>query len=154
MASVPDRGDLTLWLQDLLTQHGLLVGLLQAPTDGGWNDDPGQPGNYFAEYIVINPMDSSEPTGPVSDPSGDWSFPYSLTANGIQHSQVEGQADKARRIVNEVRRVSLTLGGEAWKVMSCRISTIGGISPPDREVNPVSFTQRDVVLIRITKEIS
>ena len=150
MASSPARGDLTSWLRGLLSEEGLTVGIVEAPTEGGWNDDPQSPGSYFTQYIVITPMNASAPTGSLGDPGHEWNFPYSIDAVGALPSQVEGQADKARRIINEIGRTDVVLGDVGWRVIDARINSVGGVIQ-DTQVRPPEFIQRDTVLVRISK---
>jgi hypothetical protein len=151
VASAPARGDLSRWLKNLLTSKGLLVELLKAPAAGGWDNDPGQPSSKFKQYVTLLPLDASAPTGSMEDPAEMWAFPYILASTGVNHDQVEGQADKARRIVNEIGRVNVTLGGEVWRVYDARINSIGGVDIT-RAIDPNEYTQRDVVMVRISKE--
>lgn len=153
MASSASRGDLTVWIQGQLTDQDLLVGIIDPPDSSGWNDDPEQPDRYFTPYLVLQPMNASAPTGSMGDPATEWNFPYTVTSVGVTPQQVEGQADKARRIINEIRRVYVSLGGENWRVFDARINAVGGVDK-NRDARPPEFTQSDVVMVRVSKEQS
>jgi hypothetical protein len=127
------------------------VGTLKAPSAGGWTDDPSKPTSQFKQYIVLTPLDSTRLEGSVGDPQSDWQFPYAMVAVGVAHSQVEGQADKARKIVNDIGKPVVSLGDESWKIAAARVNSIGGIDTV-RTTDPPEFTQRDVVMVRISKE--
>lgn len=152
MHSVPARYDLTLWLENLLTGHGLTVGLIVAPEAGGWDDDPNIAPHRFQEYVVLTPMLTPEPQGSMGDPSFDWVLPYAVSYTGVMLAQVEGQGDKVRRILSEVRPQGVTLGGEQWKVASARVTSLGGVNI-DRDPNPDELNVRDTVEVRVSKEL-
>lgn len=151
MSSAPARGYLTAWLKATLEAEDLLVGTVIAPTAGGWNDDPQQEGNWYAQYIVIVPQTASEGTGSMADAGTEWNLPFSLTSYGVSALQVEGQADTARRIVNEIRRAPVELDGVGWRVMDIKTNSIGSVDI-NRATDPPELSQRDVVMIRLSKE--
>jgi hypothetical protein len=148
--SSPNRRYLTDWLK-LTLSVDLFVDVINAPKEGGWDNDPRQVGSSYFPYTVLVPLSSESPEGPISDISGMWSLPYSMTSYGVSAFAVEDQADTARRIVLETKRALLDLGGVSWKVMEASINSIGAVDI-NRSVEPPELSQRDVVMLRITKK--
>ena len=153
MPSYLPRGNLTTLLVDRLRTAGLLVGDGEAPPTGGWDDDPNLPTSGFVPYLVVNPMAVAEPTGPVGDTATDFRVPYSVTSSGISRKQVEVYADKGRKTLAELERSTVTLGTSDWKFQQARANSIGGVVRTDN-TEPSEFTQSDVVIIYLSKEIS
>jgi hypothetical protein len=129
----------------------LYVEVIVAPKAGGWDDDPRQIGSTYFPYCVLVPLTSESPEGPISDTTGMWSLPYSITSYGVSAFAVEDQADTARRIVTETKRALIDLGGVSWKVMDAGTNSIGAVDI-NRSVEPPELSQRDVVMLRITKK--
>jgi hypothetical protein len=153
MPSYLPRGELTTLLVDRLRAASLLVGDGVAPPTGGWDDDPNLPSSGYVPYLVINPMATSDPTGPVGDTSTDFRVPYSVTSSGISRKQVEVYADKGRKTLAQMERSTVTLGGGGWKIQQARANSIGGVVRTDN-TEPSEYTQSDVVIIYLSKEIS
>lgn len=145
------RGDFTTYLLAEL-RTTLLVGDGAAPDEGGWDDDPNDPGSSYVPYVVLNPMAVSQGTGPLGDTSSDYQLPYSVTAYGVSRNQVEFYADTARKKLASLVREVVTLDGSDWKIQQYRANSIGGVSRRD-ETEPSEFIQSDVVVIFLSKEL-
>ena len=153
MTAFLPRAQLTAHLLSSLTTAGLLVGDGQAPPTGGWDDDPNLPGSSYVPYLIINPMAVSEGTGPVGNTAVDYKVPYSVTSSGISRAQCEIYADMGRKQIVDLARTVVTLGSEGdWKIQQARANSIGGVVRSDT-TEPSEFTQSDVVVIYISKEI-
>ena len=152
MPSFLPRGELTDYLISELQDAGLRIGDGEAPDDGGWDDDPNLTTSSYKPYLVINPMAVPEPTGPIGDSSTDFRVPYSVTSWGISRKQVEVYADKGRKTLAELERSVIQLSGSDWKIQQARANSIGGVSRTDN-TEPSEFTQSDVVIIYVSKEI-
>jgi len=152
MASIPARGPLTDFMVDQLRAGELLVGKALAPDEGGWDDDPEAVGSTFYGYIVVTPSTAQEGSGSLADAGIEWALPYVLASYGIDLTSVEGQADTARKIVSEIKRVHVDLDGVGWKVIDIKVNSIGGVDV-DRTAKPNELSQKDVVIVRISKEL-
>lgn len=152
--SVPERGHVTRWVKKQLDDQGLLTFLVKATGEApGWDDDPTKPSSRFHQYAVVTPMDTPEPASSIYDQGAEWILPYSLSYYGINHDQVEGQADRVRRILSEVGKQIITMSdGRRWSLMSCRVTSLGGVNL-DRTPTPNEFNVRDTVAVRISKEL-
>lgn len=151
MASSPNRRFLTEWLRDTLnaTIYSYIVDTPSGDWEGGWSNDPKQPGSYYQPYTVILPLTSSESQGALSDKGQLWNLPYALTSYAVTTRSLEDQTDIARRIVSETERSFVDLGGVLWRVMDVSTNSIGGIDV-NRSVEPQVYNQRDVVMIQIS----
>ena len=124
-----------------------------APPTGGWNDDPNAPNSKFMPYLVVNPMAVPDPTGAIGDSSTEFRVPYSLTSVGISRKQCETYADIGRKAVSRLEKAKVTISGGDWKIQQARANSIGGVSRSDN-TEPSEFTQSDVVIIWLSKELS
>lgn len=147
------RGGLTDYLIATLRAVPLLIGDGVAPPTGGWDDDPNAPNSTFFPYLVVNPMSVPDPTGSVADSAMDFRVPYSLTSVGISRKQCETYADIGRKAVAALAKSTVTLSGGGWKIQQARANSIGGVSRSDN-TEPSEFTQSDVVIIWLSKELS
>lgn len=147
------RGLLTDYLISTLTTAGLKVGDAEAPDDGGWDDDPNMPTSSYIPYVVLNPMAVPEPTGPQGNTAVDFRAPYSVTSHGISRKQCEFYADFGRKKLTDLERTVISLGSEGnWKIQQTRATSIGGIVRSDN-TEPSEFSQSDVVIVYMSKEI-
>lgn len=153
MPSYLPRGGITDYLIATLRAANLLIGDGVAPPTGGWDDDPNAPNSTFFPYLVVNPMAVPDPTGAIGDSSTEFRAPYSLTSVGISRKQCETYADIGRRAVASLERDTIVLNGGDWKIQQARANSIGGVSRSDN-TEPSEFTQSDVVIIWLSKELS
>ena len=145
------RGDFTGYLLTELST-ALLVGDGDAPDEGGWDDDPSAPGSSYSPYTVVNPLTTQEATGSIGDSNSEIRAPYSMTSYGISREQVEFFADKSREIAVGLARTDVLLGEDEWRIQQVRVSSIGGVARND-SVRPSEFSQTDVVMIYLSKEL-
>jgi hypothetical protein len=153
MPSYLPRGGITNYLIATLRAANLLIGDGIAPSTGGWDDDPNAPNSTFKPYLVVNPMAVPDPTGAIGDSSRDFRAPYSLTSVGISRHQCETYADIGRKVVAALEKETVVLNGGDWKIQQARANSIGGVSRSDN-TEPSEFTQSDVVIIWLSKELS
>lgn len=151
--STPQRAELTVYLENLLRSSGIAIYAYKKPDDspGGWNNNPGAPGSQYVPYSVINPLVASEPSGSLGDSGQIWRLPYSLHSYGISGVQTERQSDKLRKLVNEMERVVVVLGGDSWCIMKATTPTVGGIVPIEATAM-TTYAQYDQLMIWISKE--
>ena len=145
----PNRRFLTDWMKETLAET-LIVGVIDAPLDGGWSDDPRSTSAFFDPYTVITPQTASVMYGTLQDPGLVWEVSYLLASYSVSTSGIEDQADTARRIVCEVPRVVLDLGGDNWKVIGTTINSIGAVTT-NRQIEPPVLSQQDSVCIRVSR---
>lgn len=144
------RGKLTKHLQTVLSPV-LTVGIGEAPTAGGWDDDPNAPDSSYVPYVVINPLTTQEAEGSFGDSNSEWRVPYSFGVWGVSLEQTEQYADAVRQKVVDLARNVVVLGDFSWKIQQARVNSIGGIDRNDN-TEPSEFTQTDVVSLYITRE--
>jgi hypothetical protein len=145
------RGDFTDYLIQQLS-NVLLVGDSEAPGDGGWDDDPNLPSSSYVPYVVLNAQTTQEATGSLGDSNSEYRVPYSLTFYGVSRGQVEFYADKARKVIVDLARTVVLLGDFEWKIQQARVNSIGAIGRSDN-TEPSEFTQTDIVVLYVSKEI-
>lgn len=144
------RGALTTYLLDRIGAL-VLVGDAEAPTAGGWDDDPNADGSSYAPYVVITPGVAGEGTGSFGDSASEWRLTYNFASYGISREQVEWNAGKARAAAVSLARVVIDLETGKWKIQQSRVNSIGGIVRDDN-AEPSEFSQVDVVTMWMTKE--
>lgn len=154
MTSTPDRGPLTAVVLAAIAGVVEYVGDIKAPTDAGWQENPGGNDSEFIPYTVVTPMASMAPTGSLDDPQIDWRLPYTLTTYGVARQQIEDVADDARRAVLGLigTVVSMNDGVTTWKVINVTSQNIGGIGYSD-QVKPTAYSQSDSVLVWFSKKL-
>lgn len=148
--SILARGPFTEWLKDKLTLDGLLVGLGDAPDGGGWSSDPQSSYTSYTMYCSLLPRQGSVAESPLDDPESSWNLAYTVTSYGITSHQVEYQADKARKVVSEMPRDSVTLGGLTWRIMKTRCDSIGSVDV-NKNIYPFEYSQTDIYIITLTQ---
>ena len=145
------RGDFTAHLITELSTV-VLVGDGEGPDAGGWDDDPNAAGSSYHPYTVLNPLTTQEATGSIGDSNSEIRAPYSMTSYGVSREQVEFFADKAREVAVGLARSDVLLGEDQWEIQQVRVSSIGGVARND-SVRPSEFSQTDVVMIYLSKEL-
>lgn len=151
MTSSIYRGDLTQYLKEALLAL-LLVGDAEAPSEGGWDDDPNDPSSSYVPYVVMTPQTSGQASGPIGDSNTDIQLPYSFTYYGVSRDQVEFYADKGRSLITNLARERVQLTDGEWKVTQSRCTSIGGVARSDN-TEPSEFSQSDVIVLYMSKEI-
>lgn len=145
------RSELTDFIISELSDE-ILVGDVDHPDGGGWDDDPSLPDSSYVPYVVLTPMPVGSINGPIGDPHADYRVPYSLTFFGISRSQVDGYADICRKHMSEIVRQTVTLDNETWKIQQIEPSSIGGVTRTDI-MDPSTFAQSDVITVWISKDL-
>lgn len=145
------RSELTDFIIAELAQK-ILVGDVDHPVGGGWDDDPSLPGSSYIPYVVLTPMPISNMSGPVADPHVDYRVPFSLTFFGISRGQVDGYADLCRKHLSSITRQAIVLDGSTWKIQQIEPSSIGGITRTEI-MEPSTFAQSDVITVWISKDL-
>lgn len=151
MPSYLHRGDLTKHIIDSISPM-LLVGDSKAPEAGGWDDDPNAPGSRYVPYVVLTPQTTREGDGSFGDSNSEFRVPYAFSFYGISRAQVEFYADKTRSVIVDLARTVVVLGPYEWKVQQARVNSIGAIGRTDN-TEPSEFTQTDVVVLYVSKEL-
>lgn len=147
------RAPLTKAVLDILAADISKVGDGQAPGGAGWIGEPNAPTSRYVPYLVVAPMAAQNSSGPLGDSQADWRLPYRLTAVGVQRGQAEWLADKARSLLDVLRRQVLELGASSYKVQQVRTELIGATTRVD-STDPPYWTQTDSVTVWLTKEFS
>lgn len=129
---------------------GLPVGLAHAPVGGGWNGQPNKDGSNFEPYVVITPSTATMATGPMSDPQADRQIPYAISSFGVMPEQTEWMADKVRSALFALRKTTVTLGDETYKIQQVRTDVIGGLVRVDA-TEPAYWGQVDVITLWLTR---
>jgi len=151
MRTAIHRGDLTTFLMDQLKTL-VLIGDAEAPTDGGWDDDPNLPTSSYSPYVVIRPLTTQEAEGSFGDSNSEVVAPYSFSMYGVSREQTEFYADKVRQTIVDLSRTVVVLGPSQWKIQQARVNSIGGIDRNDQS-EPSEFSQTDVVTMYMSKEM-
>lgn len=151
MTTYLPRSELTDFMIAELSEQ-ILVGDVDMPDGGGWDDDPSLPDSSYVPYVILTPMPVSNISGPVGEPHADYRVPYSLTFFGISRSQVDGYADVCRKHLASITRQAIILDGESWKIQQIEPSSIGGVVRTD-QMDPSTFAQSDAVTVWISKDL-
>lgn len=147
------RGDLSLAIGNVMTAAGLTNGRGLPPAGAGWIGVPNTTGAVYQAYTIFIPGAATIASGSFVDAQMDWQMPYILISYGISAEQCESQADAARKAVIGMNHQHLRLGLENWQVYNTLTRNLGQVVRNDN-FTPPEFSQQDVVLIWISKELS
>jgi len=140
---------LTTAVVDAIADADLVVGLANAPLDGGWQGAPNKDGSNFVPYSVVTPNTATNAQGPFGDPQADRQIPYSIASFGVLPEQAEWMADEARDAVEAMKKTTVVLGDRSYKVQQVRADVVGGLQRVD-STDPPYWGQVDVVTLWLT----
>lgn len=148
------RRELSQLVVAALRTTGKPVGYANAPQDGGWRGgQPNADGSNFVSYCVIYPVASTFSMGPLDDPQADRRLPYTVGSFGVIPEQAEWMADVARAQLAALRKTSVTLGTETYKIQKVDLELLGALNRYDA-TDPPFWGQTDQINLWLAKEIA
>lgn len=145
------RGPLTDALLEALLGVGKPVGDGQRPTGAGWRGQPNTPGAEYVPFMVLTAGTSSRSSGSMGSPQSEWELNYLLQTFGVQRSQCDWIADRARDSLGALRGSNLELGPNSYRIQQVWTQSIGGITP-SYTTDPPIWSQQDQLIIWLSKE--
>ena len=151
--SSPKRSYLVEILERFIKDAGYQVYPFDKPdnTVGGWTEDPSKPTARYIPYTIINPTQASSPLGTAEDSGAIWQIPFSFHSYGASGTQTGRQSDRLRKLVNEMTRTTVDLGGESWDILKVLSTSIGAIIPNKMGAKPI-YSEYDTIVIWLSKE--
>lgn len=145
-----DLGALTIYLQLVVSDPLYLVGVGDAPKDGGWSG--GTPGEgVYKPYVVLLHAGSS-PIGEqtLDGHERDWQVNYTVRASAASYKQLTGLGSKWRTHVEDWVKPDETFGNPAWRISNVVWNSLGP-AEPNRSTSPTTWRQQDSVGFIVTK---
>jgi hypothetical protein len=147
------RRKLTDAIKVKLVTTGFPVGIAQPPKNVAWEGQPNQDDSTFRPYSVLTPMNSGPATGSIDFTAQDWQLPYGLSSFGVKPEQTELIADEMREMFYSMKKTSVTLGDETYRILQVRIDSIGALQRVDA-TDPSYWGQTDGYSVWISKELT
>ena len=145
-----ERRLLTQAVVDAVSAYSVLVANSNPPEGCGWQGEPNVDGSNFIPYCVVTPQTATFSSGPIADPEADRQVPYALSSFGVMPEQAEWTADKTRSAVSELKKTSVFLGDDTYRIQQVRTNVIGGLTRVD-STDPPYWGQVDVITLWLTR---
>lgn len=145
------RGPLTDHLLEALAAVGKPLGDGQRPPGAGWVGQPNSPGSKFVPFLVLSAGTSTRTSGSLGKPQSEWQLNYLIQAYGVQRTQCDWMADKARDVLGALKNTNVVLGPTEYRIQQVWTNSIGGINP-NYATDPPIWSQQDQIVLWLSKE--